>query len=257
MWPQRSKQLARGAKRRREIAHLFGRGGRDRVLICLAVNGPMTVREIGRAIRSDSHKTWSMVEYLMRSGLVVKRNRPGGRKYVALNRRLPIYRRLLSLLLALDKKWPARRVDQPSYRWAMWNDDGAITSQRLDLMFFSPVRSRVLLFVAAVGTTDMSTMYDLLGTGSVSALYAVNHWEREGVLASRWVGRHRLVRLNERHSAHSELRNLLIALVTQSEEYVAYRRLGRSRMRPILKNLFDPELRLVRRRVATQKADSR
>ncbi len=209
----------------------------------------MTVREIGRAIGSDSHKTWTMAEYLVRTGLVVKRNRRGGRKYVALNRRLPIYRGLLALLLALDKRWPAKHVDQPSYRWKMWNDDGALTPMRLDLIFFSPVRSRVLLLVTAIGTSNMSTIYDLLGIGSVSALFAVNHWEREGVITSQWVGRHRLVCLNQKYPAFRELRSLLAGLVSHSDEYRAYRRLGRARMKPILENLLDPDPRLSRRRV--------
>ncbi len=48
----------------------------------------MHVRALARAIGSDSHKTWDMVERLREAGLVVKRDRPGGRKYVALNRGL-------------------------------------------------------------------------------------------------------------------------------------------------------------------------
>lgn len=244
-----SKQLKRRNKGTYEFPHLFGRGGRDRALICLAVNGPMAVRELGRAIRSDSHKTWNMVEYLRRTGLVVKRNRAGGRKYVALNRKLPIYRRLLRLLLAFHARWPARRIVQPSYRWDMWIDNGAITRARLDLMFFSPVRSRILLFVAAVGKTDMSTMYDMLGIGSVSALYAVNHWEREGLVETRRVGQHRIVTLNPKYRFFRELKSLLDGLIVNSDEYRTYRRIGRARMRPVLKSLFNPPDELARRRV--------
>jgi hypothetical protein len=33
-------------------------------MIALAINGPKHVRALGRAIGSDSHKTWSMVEVL-------------------------------------------------------------------------------------------------------------------------------------------------------------------------------------------------
>jgi hypothetical protein len=227
------------------VPHLFGRGGRDRALICLAVNGPMTVREIGRIIGSDSHKTWSMVQYLLRTGLVVKRNRAGGRRYVALNRKLPTYRRLRSLLLTLAKRWPPRRFGQPTYRWAMWSDDGAVTAPRLDLMFFSPVRSRILLYIAAVGTTDMITMYDLLGIGSVSALFAVNHWEREGIVRTERIGKHRIVSLDATYLAAKELKDLLLGLVTQSHELRALRRIGRLRMKPILKDLFEPDARLL------------
>ena len=50
-----------------------------------------------RATKTDSHKMWDMVERLRLSGLVVKRDVIGGRKYVYLNRQLPIYPALLRL----------------------------------------------------------------------------------------------------------------------------------------------------------------
>ena len=103
-----------------------------------------------------------MIDYLQRCGLVVKRNRLGGRKYIAINRRLSVHRWLLTLLQRLDEKWPSGRLrEKPSYRWNMWNDDDAVTSSRLDLMFFSAIRFRVLLYVAAVGTSNMQTLVAL------------------------------------------------------------------------------------------------
>lgn len=117
----------------------------------------------------------------------------------------------------------------------MWNDPGNVSSSRLDLLFFSPVRSRVLLFVTAVGVVDMSSLTQMLGIGSVSALYAVNHWEREHVVASSRVGRRRLVWLDPTHPTAQELKQLLVHLVSLSEEYRGLRAAGRSRMRPILK----------------------
>jgi hypothetical protein len=127
----------------------------------------------------------------------------------------------------------------------MWSDDGAVTAPRLDLMFFSPVRSRILLYIAAVGTTDMITMYDLLGIGSVSALFAVNHWEREGIVRTERIGKHRIVSLDATYLAAKELKDLLLGLVTQSHELRALRRIGRLRMKPILKDLFEPDARLL------------
>lgn len=217
---QESKELARPRRDPSRLPYLFGRGGRDRALIALAVNGPMHVRALGRAIGSDAHKTWDMVERLRRSGIVIKRDRAGGRKYAGLNKELPAYPPLLRLLLALDRHWPAQRVDQPRYRWAMPYDD-VISEVRLDHIFQGPVRSRTLLFIAALGVTDMSTMYEALGLGTVSALYAVNHWEREGVVHTRTCGRHRLVRLDPGFVVAEELRDFLVALVQNSTEYKA------------------------------------
>ena len=217
-----SKEAAR-ASRGSRLPQIFGRGGRDRALICLAVNGPMTVRELGRAIGSDASKTFAMVERLLQAGLVVKRDRTGGRKYVAINKALVVYNELQALLLALDGDWPAKRVAQPRYRWAMWNDGGSLDAGRLDCMFQSPVRSRTLLFIAAVGKTQMKSIYDLLGLGTVSAMYAVNHWEREGVVRTATRGKLRVVQLNPSFAAAAPLAALLQALIDTSDEYRAYR----------------------------------
>lgn len=176
-----SKELQRARRLPSRQPYLFGRKGRDRGLVALVVNGPMHVRELGRTIGSDSHKTWNMVEVLIRSGLVVKRDRPGGRKYVGLNRELAVFPPLHRLLLALHERWPTTTVFHPTYRWAM-PYDATLTDDRLDYIFQSPVRSRTLLFIAALGVTDMTAISQTLGLGGVSTLYAVNHWEREGVV---------------------------------------------------------------------------
>lgn len=213
---------------------LFRRGGCERALICLAVNGPLTVRELGRATKIDSHKTWDIVERLVTSGLVVKRAMEGGRKYVALNRRLPIYRLLLRLLLALDKYWPATRDSQHIARWRM-PFDKAMTTERLDHIFQSPVRSRVLLFVAAVGECDQKTIYDTLGLEATSAWYVLTHWEKQGVLRSRRFKTRRLYSLNPDFIVAKELKALLREIVARAPEYKGLRAVVRPKMRALLK----------------------
>lgn len=213
-----------------QLPRLFGRGGRDRVLLCLAVNGPMHVRDIARTLDIDPHKTWDMVERLRESGLIVKRDNPGGRKYAALNRDLWVHDSLERLLLALDAHWPVPRVPRRIARWNM-PFDTHITSERLDHIFQSPGRSRILLFVAATGIVNMRTIYDVLGLGSVSAMYVVNYWEQEGVFKTMSVGRHRLVALNEKFVVARELRAFLSALIQNSSEYRALRKVGRQHMR--------------------------
>lgn len=189
----------------------------------------MHVRAIARAIGSDSHKTWNMVERLKESGLVVKRDRIGGRKYASLNRGLPIHRLLKDLLLALDKHWPAERVERNVARWHMPFDDD-MSSERTDHVFQSPVRSRVLLFVQAIGTTNMETISKSLGIEPVSVLYAVNHWEREGIVKCRKDGPHRLVTLDPDFVAAAELKLLLREIVAYSDEYKALRKPARQRI---------------------------
>ncbi len=91
-----SKEALRNPRPLCRLPRLFGVGGRDRVLICLAVNGAMYVRQIGRLAGIDSHKCFDMIGRLADAGLVVKRNREGGRKYAALNRGLRCYPQLLN-----------------------------------------------------------------------------------------------------------------------------------------------------------------
>ena len=212
---------------------IFRHGGCDRALICLAVNGPLTVRELGRAIDSDSHTTWDIVERLREAGMVVKRDEPGGRKYVALNRRLPIYRPLRRLLLAPDRYWPATRDGEHIARWRMPFDSN-VTTERMDHIFQSPVRSRVLLFVAAVGECDMKTIYDTLGMNSGSVTYVVNHWEKQGVFRSRIFKRHRLVSLDPGFIVAKELTALLREIVVRAPEYRGLRAAVRPKMRALL-----------------------
>jgi biotin operon repressor len=229
-----ARSRATPAKAPLRLPWLFRRGGCDRALICLAVNGNLTVRELARATKTDSHKMWDIVERLRRSGLAVKRDRPGGRKYVSLNRNLPIYLPLRKLLLALDHHWPARRYANKTARWYMPHDS-ALTHDRLDYMFQSPVRSRILLFVAAVGETNLSTIYTLLGIGTTSAWLAVNHWERQRLLRSRRFKKHRLLSLNPDFVVAKELKALLRTIIASSIEYDELRAAARRQLRPILK----------------------
>ncbi|HEY5257211.1 MAG TPA: helix-turn-helix domain-containing protein, partial [Candidatus Baltobacteraceae bacterium] len=210
--------------------------GRDRVLICLAVNGPMHVRAIARTVRMDPHKVWSAVERLTDSGLVVKRDQPGGRKYVALNRRLPLYRSLLSLLVALDAHWPVSRVEREVTRWYM-PFDNTMDARRLDTIFHSDIRSRTLTFIAAVGRTNLSTIYKSLGLGMVSTMYVVNFWVREGALRSSHIGNYRVIELDPEFIVANELAAFLRAIVASSSEYDALRTAARRRLRPFYKYL--------------------
>jgi predicted transcriptional regulator len=106
----------------------------------------------------------------------------------------------------------------------MWNDDGAITEERLAEIFYSPIRSKTLLFIAAAGVTNLSTIYDALKLGSVSAMYAIEHWERQGIIRSKTHRKHRLITLDERFPVAGELHAFLEALIRNS---AYYQRLGK------------------------------
>lgn len=227
---RRSKERLRKPRRASRIPHLFGRGGRDRAIIALAVNGALHVRHLARLIGSDSHKTWDMVERLLESRLVVKRTREGGRKYVQINKGLHAYGALMRLLLAMDRVWPAKRAERTVKRWYM-PFSSTMTDKNREEIFHSRVRSRVLLYVQAVRRTNMIDMYHSLRMNSVTALYVVNFWEREGVLRTYTVGIHRIVELNPDFVVAKELRAFLEALVQQSRRYLWHRELGLKRAR--------------------------
>ncbi len=195
------------------------------MLVALAVNGPMHVRALGRLLDIDSGKAFGMVSRLVAAGLVVKRAEPGYRKLVALNKAMGwTYYLLRDLLLALNREWKVPQLEGHQQPREMWNGvDGRVTSKHLDEMFQGRVRSRALLYVAAVGQTNMQTMYEALGMGSVSAVLVVRSWERQGVLRSQRVGRERIVELDPTFFASEELRRLLMRLVSLNGGYRGHR----------------------------------
>lgn len=221
-----SRESRKTKRPKKRMPRLFARGGRDRVLVCLAVNGPLHVREIGRLIGSDARKTFDMVALLEQAGLVVKRDQPGFRKVVALDKALgQLYFQVGDLLRAMDKTWPVERSDRSAPFFAKTPLRGRLPldDQMMERWFCSVPRSRALLFVAAVGRTNMSDIVRRAEVGSVSAMYAVNYWEREGVFRSRMVGCHRIVELDEEFSLANELWTVLDALVRRSEKYRGFR----------------------------------
>lgn len=223
-WSKESRKVRRPPKQR---PYLFARGGRDRVLTCLAVNGPLHVREIARLIGSDSRKTFDMVQRLQEAGLVVKRDQPGFRKVVALDKGLgQLYFHIRDLLLALHENWPVERSPRPFpfYAKSPLRGDAPLDDSRIERWFNSVPRSRALLYVAAVGRTNMVDLVLRAHVGSVSALYAVNFWERQGVLRSKTVGIHRVVELDEAFPVAQQLWRVLNTLVSRSEKYTDLRR---------------------------------
>ncbi len=235
MTPVRAHTVRRSAQSRRQKRssshrpHIFGRGGRDRALVALAVNGALHVRHLARVIDSDSRCTWAMVERLRASGIVVKRFHSGGRKYVQLNKELSCYPALTRLLSAVDRRWPVTRTEQTS-RWYM-PFSGRITDKQREQIFQSDVRSRVLLFVHAVHATNITDMLSALHMHPGTALYVVDAWEREGVLRSQRIGQHRVVDLVPSFPVATELRAFLEMLVRESAKYAAFRELYRGRQR--------------------------
>ncbi len=86
--------------------------------------------------------------------------------------------------------------------------------QRESKLFGSPGRTEALILIALLGETYPRELTRLLHEGRVDAqragvTYIVDDFEREGVLASRRLGRTRRISLDPRYFAAKELRALL------------------------------------------------
>jgi transposase len=207
------KEPLRKANPKERTPHLFGRGGRDRVLTCLAANGPTRVREIARMIGVGAGDVFAIIERLREQGVVVKRTPPQHEygAYVALNRASPIYPVLKTLLLTIARHWPVAGAKRKQLGRHMPYEP-TMPDAIFD-MFCAPIRSRVLLLIAAVERADLATISQVLNVSYVAAHHAVARWEKEGVLRSQRVGAHRILSLDPDFEVAPELRALLLALV--------------------------------------------
>lgn len=194
----------------------------------LAVNGPLYVRQIARAIRSDSRKTFDMVEYLRKAGLVDKRDVPGGRKYVRINQKHPCYAELLPLLRAMEGLRPQLRLKVPKTRWYLTGGSVDVAAT-LEFVFQSYPRSTLLLAVAAAGHICLSDVYDLFGLEQVSAWYVADYWQRQGIIKSEYKARMRILSLDERCPVFPELARFLQALTALDPDIRIKAEIGREK----------------------------
>lgn len=191
---------------------LFGKGGRDRLLVCLAVNGSLRVRTLAEAIGSDPSRVIEMIKHLEQRGLVMTSRAPGY-SYTAINVKLPVYESLLLLCCALDSICPApRRSAQVPQR-----DEWTSTAHaRLNEIFSSIPRSKVLLFVAKRGPVELNAIRKELGFRSLQTKQTVAHWEREGVFKITAVDGRKLVELDDQFPAAKPLLDLLHEITTRT-----------------------------------------
>ena len=163
---------------------------------------------------------------------------PGGRsglgRFVSLNKDFPAYRELLIFLRALERKWPQPRVEKPSrraervaLRYTTRRSGARIAnSMDLDQIFYSRVRTRALLAVAASRSTDVTDISSTFGERRQSVWNAINHWQREGLVRSVVIGNRRTLELDTTFYAAAELRYFLSGLRRIGREYDVRARLS-------------------------------
>jgi DNA-binding MarR family transcriptional regulator len=202
---------------------LFGSSERTLIVSMFAVNGPMTVRELARARNVDSSTTFRTVERLIRCGLLVKRQRVGGRKYVSFNRAHIAAAELRSLLDVLAKHYGTPHADQPRYRHGLPLDRDTSPPLAEKLMFGSSLRSRMLVLLAATGEADETQVRRLLAVNALSLEYASKALIATGVLCGRKVGSRFVLSLAEGYVGASEFKTLLLRLVEEAPSYQTLR----------------------------------
>lgn len=223
--PRASTELPVRKKPQAEYPHIFGMGKRDRVLMTLAVNRPLYINELAAAIGSEEKKTSKMVHALLEVGVVLRTDAEHSARYVTLNTAFPAYWELFRLLNVLEFHWPQKRLGKPARRAerkALHNavfmpDEGPFPAKRYDRLFGSPIRTRVLLAIAAIEDTDVTDLWRLLGADKRSVWNTVNHLQRESLIRSTIKGRRRAIELNPEYVAARELRQLLKRLIRETE----------------------------------------
>ncbi len=226
--PKATTNLPIARKPQDEPPHIFGRGMRDRLLMTLAANRrPLYVAELVEALGSDQRKIRKTLAVLAKCGLVVRDKKSKSGRFVALNRMHPAYRELLTLLRAMERRCPQRRFGKPervAERLLLrnlkmpWNA-GPFHVTDYDLIFYSKVRTRTLLAIAASTTTDVTDIQRTFIEKKRSVWNAVNHWQREGVVRSVVDGRRRALELDPGWFAAKEVRAFLRALRRATGEY--------------------------------------
>jgi len=98
-------------------------------------------------------------------------------------------------------------------------------------LFGSRRRTETLILLALLGESHASELAALLGARLFAVQTILAALEKEGIVASRLVGRARRTELDPRHFAHRELKALLLRLAQAEPELQATAAARRSRPR--------------------------
>jgi DNA-binding transcriptional ArsR family regulator len=215
--------LVREIRRRKRTAlpPIFGSSARTEILALLAVNGPLTVRELARLRESDSSATFRAVSALSKCGLVLKRQRAGGRKYVSLHRAHQCARELRDLLTALDLGHPVARVTQARARWGLPAARGPQPLIVEKQMFGSAIRSQILVLLAIAGEADEQQIARALVVRHNSVWSALLPLTRCKLVVDRRIGARRVLSLSKGYTGAHEFQRLLRRLADVMPVYSA------------------------------------
>ena len=207
---------------RKSAKALFGSGARTEILALLAKHGPLTVREVARLRDVDSSWTFRAVEKMLESAIIVKRDRAGGRKFVALNRAHPAYDELVALLLVVANDIGLAEFEQARYRHGLPLARSEPPDVDAAPALGSPLRARILVMLALMVEADPTQLAKLTGENRLSVYYACHALhEREKILRCRKQGVRTIYGLATNYPGASHFIDYLKAVSRASEDNVA------------------------------------
>jgi DNA-binding MarR family transcriptional regulator len=164
---------------------LFNRPTRYWILVTLAVNGPLTVRELARAVGRDSSSIFVIVDSFIEAGILYKSNKPGHRKYVALDRSYSAFEELQRFLIKLDERYPAARTGTPIFRTSFPSRRSRRqerNGQKPELLFGSRLKAWFLLVLRSAGSIHRLQMCNTIKTTITGAQQVIDHGLRSGII---------------------------------------------------------------------------
>lgn len=183
---------------------LFGSSARTQILLALHANGPMTVREVARLRKTDSATTFRSVERLIACGLIVKRDRPGGRRYIAIDKSHFAAKELGALLDTLNLHFAIPNIEQARIRRGLPTDRDPKPPILELSMFGSSIRSRIMLMLAVAGEADEQQLARSLAVAHTLIWSALRTIANAKLLSEKRVGARRVVSLSTRYPAAEE-----------------------------------------------------
>lgn len=199
-------------KRVGSVPWVFGRGMRERMLLSLHANGPLQTVQLTRALGCDEKKVRRALRHFCLIGVVAKCGRLGHRRYWTLDRRFAAHHELRSLLVELARLVPPTRFRGPTRRLGSVGRTPRRLDRAVEGLFGSVTRTRVLLAAAALTDPSLREVCRLACVRYESVVYAVNRFERDGLLRTVARGRDRRVSFADDQPLARSLRPLVVRI---------------------------------------------
>lgn len=188
---------------------IFGRGATDRILICLAVNGPMHLSGLAEAVDRSASSVVEILDRLIKAHLITPIPKTT-RRIVALCPNLSLAQTLRTLLLTLSETWPVTVVDRSAPEPKQSSDH--VVRPQLQHLDARSHRLDVLSVVAANRNVGIKAIAAELDITPTTVLNTINVLEHYALIHSTRVGLRRVLSLDPAFPAAVALERFLLDL---------------------------------------------